>query len=83
LDNKRGREENKKQEEEQTIETCRELVKFMRYELYHFSTCSWGLGIEKEEENSKKKQRKWGWIRDQISEQLTKEVNNFESINLA
>jgi hypothetical protein len=83
LDSKRGKEENQKREEEQTNKTYRELVKFMRYELYHFSTCSWGLGIEKKEENLKKKQQKWGWIRDQISEKLTKKVNNFESINLA
>jgi hypothetical protein len=41
------------------------------------------LELKKKEENLKKKQRKWGWIRDQISEKLTKKVNNFESINLA
>jgi len=36
---------------EQAIETCIEFVKFMRYEPYHSSTWSWGLGVEKEEEN--------------------------------
>jgi hypothetical protein len=48
----------------------------------NYTTCSWGLGTEKEEENPKKNQQKWGWIGDQISEQLTKKVNNFESTNL-
>jgi hypothetical protein len=36
---------------EEATETCIEFVKFMRYEPYHSSTWSWGLGIEKEEEN--------------------------------
>ena len=50
LDSKRGKEEIQKREGEQATETCIELVKFIRYEPDHSSTCSWGLGTEKGEE---------------------------------
>jgi hypothetical protein len=60
LDSKRGKEENQKREEEQTNKTYRELVKFMRYELYHFSTCSWGLGIEKKKKKTLRKNNENG-----------------------
>jgi hypothetical protein len=54
LDNKIEKEENWKREEEQTTETYIELVKFMRYKPYHSSTCSWGLGTEKEKKTLSK-----------------------------